>query len=589
MKPSKTLIRSLAFSVSLVLFSVSVHAQCNLPGGYNFNAGFRSGSPAVGMLADYGLIFDDAKYRECSIGVQNGSGKHGAYEALTNKINATFSYNNGLHADHFGAQVGPFQGAFEGGHVALIFASALMIGGHGDLDTALDNKLIQVRNSYTYRRNPNCGFYKPSGWKDVGDTCMEEHALAATGYAWIAAYEAKRRGYTAAATYANQASSLINEALSTFDSVCLNDRDLPTDPGTRGPCNVDTTNLTVLRDKLIQDSVTKMTKAHPLSFNRNQNMTYGIGQLTIISAALIGLEEAGYYKSLTAQQQVIAAALLEEGQRKADPSGNFFQGGIGSPTPFTAGTCAHARVVNNVVVRDDDKPCSEGAVRPKIWNLTAKMSSGGFSSFFERYVGNHPVRTDVVDRRFVNDAPPSSPTDTYIANAYKFNQYVSYFTKDANDTDLNWGRESFYHVLGFRWHTLDNRAYLNDVWIPANDNKRPRLWAYLDNTDPGGFVDGIDSNGVAWGWACDGDFPTESVAIDFYVNGSTYATRGWANESSESAVNGFCGGGTAHRFIIPLPAWTKGQVISTYAVDATWRGETHLTAYGCANSPDCVW
>ena len=150
MKSSRLLRSALFLSVVLSLFSLPAGATCNLPAGYNFNPGFRMSSPAVGMLADYGLIFDDAKWRECSVGVADANGKHGAYEALINKINATFAV--GLHYDHFGAQVGPFQGAFEGGHVALIFASALMIGGHGDLDTTLDDALIRVRNSYVYRR-----------------------------------------------------------------------------------------------------------------------------------------------------------------------------------------------------------------------------------------------------------------------------------------------------------------------------------------------------------------------------------------------------------------------------------------------------
>lgn len=581
-----------ATAVAIALFSLRANAQCSLTiSSNNYNPGFRANSPAVGMLADYGLIFEDAKWRECSIGVADTFGKHGAYDALIKKIDATFTASNPTHVDHFGNQVGPFQGAFEGGHVALIFASALMIGGHGDLDTALDNALIRVRQSYQYRRNGNCGFYQPRGWKDGGDTCMEEHALGAAGFAWIAAYEMKRRGPTSASYYAQQASSLIDESLSTYDSICLND---PTDPNLttdatgRGPCNVNTNVASTLSDKLVQNSVTKMTKAYPLSFNRGQNMTYGPGQLMVLSAALVGLEEASYTKTLTTSQRLIASALLEEAQRKADPSGNYFRGGAGSPAG--SGTCAWATVNGSTVVRDDDSMCSEGAVRPKIWNLTSKISQQGYSSFWERYVGHagYPVRTAVVDRRYVNGS--TSPTDTYIANPHKFDQYVNYFTKNANDIDLNWGRESFYHVLGFRWHTFDNRANASDTWYPGGDNKRPRLWAYLDNTDPGGFVDGIDSNGVAYGWACDTDLPWESIPIDFYVNGfQTFIQRAWANQRSESAVNNFCAGGTAHRFVVQLPAWTKGYPISTYALDVTWRGYTHLNAYGCAQSPNCVW
>jgi len=585
----------------LMLFAAQVQAQCNLPGGYNYNPGFRADSPAVGMLGDYGLVFDDAKKRECSIGfIAADQVKHGAYEALIKKINATFSYNNptndptgGLHRDHFGLtdpsrpSVKPFQGAFEGGHVALIFAAALMIGGHGDLDTQMDNALIRVRNSYNYTKNPNCGFYQPKGWNNGGDTCMEEHALAATGYAWIAAYEMKRRGPASADPYALKASKLIDDALSTYDSICLNDPAVATNAATRGPCNIDTNNATILYDELVQDGVSHMTRAYPLSFNREQNMTYGIGQLTIISAALVGLEEAASRKTLTTSQQIIAAALLEEGQRKADPNGYYFNGGAGSPgNP----TCAHASIVNGQVVRDDDRNCSEGAVRPRIWNLTSKRATQGYSSFFEQYVQAYPPRTTVVDRRFVNEAPPSSPTDSVIYNAYKFDQYTNYFTKDANNGDLNWGRESFYHVLGFRWHTLDPNRNANAGWVAAGDNKRPRLWAYLDNFNPGGYLDGIDVNGVARGWTCDADRPWEAIPVDFYVNGQqTFVLKAWANQPSEAAVNNLCGGGTAHRFVVQMPAWTKGQPISAWGLDSTWRGFTQLAGYACAQNPSCVW
>ena len=169
-------------------------------------------------------------------------------------------------------------------------------------------------------------------------------------------------------------------------------------------------------------------------------------------------------------------------------------------------------------------------------------------------------------------------------------QYTNYFTKDANNGDLNWGRESFYHVLGFRWHTLDPNRNANAGWVAAGDNKRPRLWAYLDNFNPGGYLDGIDVNGVARGWTCDADRPWEAIPVDFYVNGQqTFVLKAWANQPSEAAVNNLCGGGTAHRFVVQMPAWTKGQPISAWGLDSTWRGFTQLAGYACAQNPSCVW
>ncbi|MFP5245258.1 MAG: hypothetical protein ACLGH0_01095 [Thermoanaerobaculia bacterium] len=563
-------------------------AACDIPGN-NFNPGFRADSPAVGMLADHGLIFEDAKYRNCSGGDTNPKG--GAYKALYDKIDATFNYNGGRHTDHIGTpNVLPYQGFLESGQVALIFATALLIGGHGDLDTPMDNQLIRVRNSFRYTPSAACGFFQPSGWVNGGDTCMEEHALAASAFAWIAAYEIKRRGPSASYTYEQQAKSWIDRALATYDGVCVSDPsdsvNYPISLTGRGPCNINTTSATALDANLTPGTDGKQ-KADVLSFNRNQNMVYGFGQMSVLSSALVGLEEAAATKTLTTAQQILATALLHEAQRKADANGWYFFGGEGSPV---GGKCARVTIVNNALYRDDNSGCADGLARPRLWNMTSKLSTQGYSSVYERYVPwAYPLKTQLANRRYLNNVASWEPQTAVFA----FNQVdTTLFTKNANDPYNNWGRESFYHVMGYKWHTLDPNRNVQNQWNPPvpNTNKRPRLWAYMDDYNPIGYLDSIDAAGVARGWACDQDRPFESIPVDFYANGfGTFLVRGWANQGSESAVNSLCGGGTAHRFAIQIPGGPQGRLIYAYGLDVTWRGFTNLPGWACANNPACIY
>lgn len=137
---------------------------------------------------------------------------------------------------------------------------------------------------------------------------------------------------------------------------------------------------------------------------------------------------------------------------------------------------------------------------------------------------------------------------------------------------------------------MDNTRYQANTDHTSGD-KRPRLWGYLDDHDPIGYLDGIDANGVAWGWTCDNDLPTWTNAVDFYVNGTSgqYITRAFVSSASEPAVNSLCGGGYSHRFSVQMPSWTKEQLIDAYGLDATWRGNYLLPGWQCAQHPACTW
>jgi hypothetical protein len=416
---------------------------------------------------------------------------------------------------------------------------------------------------------------------------MEEHTVAASAYAWAAAYEAKRG--RSATTHVSNARAQINAAFSTYDSVCINDLSVSPvnyDWQRRGPCNVeysrsDPNGLATLQYYLLPDANGK-TRGDILALNRNENIVYGAGLMTGVSSALIGLNEAGWTTNLTPQQQVIAFAFLEEAQRKSDPGGTYFKGA--DDAPFGSGTCARFEFNDfGITTRVDNRACADGLARPKIYNLNSRTAAGGMSSFYEKYVGSYTPRTQVYDH---------ANGGYNLQSAYSFNQFSSiYFTKDANNSALNWGRFAYYKYHGWGWNTIDSTRTQDNTYFGGGD-KRPRLWGYLDDNDPKGYLDSIDASGVARGWTCDRDLPTKSIAVDFYVNGNTgtFIVRGWANQGNEPAVTTECNGGSLHRFAVQMPAWTKGQRIFAYGLDATWRGFTTLPGWQCsATYPACTW
>jgi len=578
---------SLVLLLAVTAFAYRAHACETDASNYatnHFNPNFRNNTNQD--LGDYGLIFQDAIDRNCSGG--SWSPQQGAYRALLNKINSTFTYQDcgsspGMHNTPFVGCSGPFQGWLEGVNVSLIFSSALLIGGHGDLTTELDQALMRVRDSYNGATSPYCGFTArpgfPTQWSP-GDTCMDDYSIAASAFAWIALYE-RMRGRDATA-FVSQARGRIAQTFRTYDSVCIFDPTVAIS-STRGQCNIDTGSMTesqqaaFLKQELFPNpNLGGHTLADIIALNRGENIVYGAGLMTAVSSAFVALDEGGFFPSLTDSQQVIAAAFMDEAQRKTATNGANF-----------GFDCA---IFDAAANRSDTQGCADGNATPMIYDLNSKAANlyypdYGRSSFYDKYVSYKPADpgTTIYDHANGGYIPIFGP--------FQFNTFsVAPFTKDANDTNENWGRQVFYHYLGFGWNTIDNTRYQANTDHTSGD-ARPRLWGYLDDHDPIGYLDGIDANGVAIGWTCDNDLPTWTNAVDFYVNGTSgqRITRAFANVASEPAVNSLCGGGYSHRFSVQMPSWTKGQLIYAYGLDATWRGITLLNGWTCAQHPACTW
>src|SRR5436305_6158999 len=112
---------------------------------------------------------------------------------------------------------------------------------------------------------------------------------------------------------------------------------------------------------------------------------------------------------------------------------------------------------------------------------------------------------------------------------------------------------------------------------------------YTQFYSPKGYLENVDSSGVAYGWVCDPDAPQVSSQVRLLAAGSqvgVYTT----NLSNEQAVTNACGGGTLHRFAIQLPASARGQQITAYAENLgspIGGNDVKLTVL-CSNGV-CIW
>lgn len=517
--------RSSRFAVSALLFlaglalSPAASSACNSVSIVNRGVS----SDLTSELGDYGLIFQDATNAPCA---------DSAYHALLAKVTATLA--SGQHMDGKQRMVGPYQGWLEGAEVGLIFGAALELGGQGVLHADLDAALEQIpyaSNPTLYGLDPGCGF--DNGRWIMADTCMDDYVTGAAAFAWMAAYE-HLRGRSSASGLAAKAQTAIGQTLlpsPNSTSICLYNAGGAIDASRRGPCNGSIAEL-------------QAGTAEIVSLNHGyQNIGYGLGLMTSLSSAFLGLEQAGAPASLTADEKTIAMALLDEGQRKSTSNGSAFKMDCYLFTSPGGGFLA---------------------------SRTADCGDSGFHYLPKMF----PVKTFYARNNF--GTPKTTVVDNNVSQAaYAFDTFdPSLFKTSPTSEFFNAARRVVYGDLTLYWYSA-----------------KPPLSGKLNDFSPIGFLDGINASGCASGWACDQDTPTTSIRVDFYVDGfTTYIQSALANLGSEAAVNSMCGGGTAHRFVSCLPAGTKGLSIYAYGVDSSGvRGWGNLPGWQCANDPACVW
>ena len=425
-----------------------------------------------------------------------------------------------------------FHGYLDGYLVAIMFASVQRLGANGWASKTLDDLLVQVEQRYLPTKVKPYGM---CGNDPQLSTCMDVDMAGAAAYAWMAGYEAHRM--RDATFFTNQADSYLHTAMS---DTCLFDLSAFMNSGGRTLCGGSVYGLThdVAGATVGVGSGTSV--AMPLN-HQIENPNYGFGLMTSAASAVKGMLLAGHDFQFTDDEKTIAGALFAEMQARVDQNGKY------------TSTCAAPSLVNGVWTGSYSADCGDPSI------------------------GYHPGDYGLYDF-YVNKGLPIPPATNYQSTApnpalfdylgQQVSDYVSFF---------GLGRYVTYVTLA-------------DTWV----DQLPAMMPYNRNP-PQGYLDGITSTGIAEGWACDADMPSgngdgagggRGLPVDLYDSDWNLAAHAYGNQASETAVNTRCGGGTAHRFGIQLPAWTKGKAITAYGLDYTWLGFTQLP---CLQSPQCSW
>jgi hypothetical protein len=496
-----------AVAVVALFLAPHVNAACATVGVNDFRTTFAN--DINGDLNDYGRIFQDAGDPACA---------ENALYALTAKVRNHLDYSSTT-----------FQGWLDGYYVALIYGAALRLGEQGWASAGLDEVLDYNTNGLSTVSGRFIHFTgtPPSGACDpeTFNTCMDDHAGSAAGFAWMAAYKAKRLNHNtmlgSVKTKRDAAETHIRQALA---SVCIR----------LTPVDATNTSLPVC-DGTVADLIAG--DAETLSVNGTlQIIHYGFGLMTSVLSAAQGYEQAGGGKFVfDSSEQAIAKGLYEEIRKHADQYGNY-------PSSDCLG------MTGGLIY---------GGAR-----CDGVNAAGQNPSYLPNMYGLKPA----YDYYFSGTIP--TVTD-YMSNAFDDGLFATQTWADRQ-AHFGYGRYATYGIMG-------------RDWFAQNAPKMPD-----DAYNPEGYFEGISATGLAQGWACDRDVKLQSpnrIQVDFFVDGWTHAAEGWADASSEPAINSICGG-SAHRFWVQLPPSTQGKVVRAYGNDFTWFGAPELT---CLQSPSCSW
>jgi hypothetical protein len=445
-----------------------------------------------------------------------------ALYALINKV------KNTLAAPSTGDINDRITGWLRSFQVGLIFAAALRLGANGwaskdiDYHYSVDGSPI-LRGIET--EVATRGFYLDNTCRREFNTCIEDYAGIASAYAWMAAYK-YRRGDAASEVenFRALARENIRKALD-YENLY----------GENAVCihnpSVFASNPNAFCNGTLSELQNGTAFTMTVNTSQVQSPTYGFGQMSSIASAVLGLDAAGSGYVFNAAQRAVARGLFEEMQRHVDtnPYPDVFRSDcpqvLGGP-PFTISGEYH---------------CGANKYFPQMFRL---------DKFYNDYLGGIP------------NAGAYRSDDVYLPH-YDLGPFARFI-------DFTFGRHEAWVKHGYDWHVA------------------PRQYMPHDSYNPIGWFDGVwQIEGVAVGWACDQDKPDGRVKVTIYANDTwDLVAEGWADQSSEAAVNSACGGGSAHRFFIPLPSWSRGMNLRVYGLDYTWYGHTELA---CNGTSPCTW
>jgi hypothetical protein len=503
--------KSLSLAAALLLSVVFFAADAEACTTYEtpFTTAYRGEANAE--LNDYSRIFMDADNPNCA---------QAAMYFLTTKL------KNELDSTPPGQPTKlTFQRWLDGYKVAVIFAAAHRLAANGWIGPDLDVQLARLEGRFAHFVG-SVGDEDPSGTcgGDELNTCMDDLVGTASGYAWMAAYQARRphrvadlgaAKRTLAENYLRAALTPVQSSTDRAHGICL--RYTPLDGYSYPLCNAPISAL-------------HNGTAQTISVNHGrQKIHYGLGLMTSVAVTKMGLEEAGSTFTFNADEVKIARALMEEAQRN-----------MSGTSSYITNNC-FSRVGNNLVRGVD---CGDG------------------------YLPNQYRLKPLYDSYF-NGVPGAGTPNLYISNFFDTNLFDIGEPNDPNHPNPHhsYNRYVTYGVLANTWVE----------WRQNPNLQLPQLMPY-DNNPPSGYFEQISSTGYAQGWACDKDKPTGRTFVDFYADGVkvTEVSLTPATSSSEGPINTACNGGSAHRFWVYLPTWTKNKQVTAYSIDYTWARATNI-------------
>ena len=171
-----------------------------------------------------------------------------------------------------------------GGDLFFMTAAALRLGAKGMLTPEIHTQVKTAIASYQDVLGPNgtCN-------NNNGNSCMDNHTVAAAGWAWASAYLAftgDTAGGRTATSLAASARTSLKKSFSQTESVCVHPMTFPYTVCTQ--CNeFNEAQAADLQSKIANNQAEVLTIEHNIL-----NPNYGLGLLPLVSIALHGLERA---------------------------------------------------------------------------------------------------------------------------------------------------------------------------------------------------------------------------------------------------------------------------------------------------------
>jgi len=414
---------------------------------------------------------------------------------------------------------GYFQTSLVGYSIALIFSAGVRLGSFGWFNTATDPvySTDTLAGQLDRVKNAYLEVSHAGGCGDGfhGNSCMDDYAGEAAAWSWIAAFQLKEGDSNTGTTIAKAQARIA----SFFNNVCIH-KGATFDPN--NVCNGSYTDL-----------ANGQAEAFPYEHGF-ESPHYGFGLLTSIAHATIGLEAAGSGYVLSDEEKTKARGLMSNLQSHVS-NGSTWNVPDDCRNPSTGSTTMRCG--------DFGPPGYD----PRMYRL------GHF--FLAPAPGQPP---------WVSGHVGNAPAGAYQSDG---NCCASYPGWELSNFDSQWGygRYATYYDQAFTWYISRGDQY-SDRYLP------------FDNNPAKGYLDTVQDDGWAHGWACDPDAPNSFVKVDLYANGVKIPDDAdqYATSSSEAEVNSRCGGGTAHRWYSQVSSSYLGQTITAKARDYTFRPSVSL-------------